>query len=498
MKKICFRLTAAMIIISAVLFFACDNQSSSDENNYSIIDVFANGSENTVTTKLTIIFDREIPDLTADDIKINASIPLIKGILVKTDDNTYDLELVPGRTNTIRIGLDPYRGFTGWSAKTVRVTAGFYFNGTANLTIIGYGLPVNQNTIIIPDNIAGMPVIAIGDNAFQSRQLTDIIISNTIISIGNGAFYNNRLSNLDDIIPNSVKEIGNNAFANNQLTSIKIPVKLESIGNGAFAGNQITELEFFREEEEDEELTPLPITKLTRFSGFNNNALTTVEIPISVKEIGENAFAYNQIENILTWVIRKDINSYATNITAYQDGAFMYNQLKKIRFYEGTAVIGKNAFCNNQIKEVIFEGTITSIGSSAFAYNKIETITIPNEIITINEGTFRDNQLTEVNFSKNVKNINSEAFRNNQLTEINIPDNVTYIGNEAFRNNRLTKITIGKNVILGIASFGDGFEKIYNTKKEAGIYTRENPESVEWTFTVINDDEEEDELDIEP
>jgi len=515
MRMICFKLKAVLIIISTALFFACDNQSSSDESNYNIIEVFANGSGNEATTKLSITFDREIPDLTADDVKINSSFSLIKGILIKTDDNTYDLELIPGRTSTIRIGLDPYRGFTGWSAKTVHVTAGFYFDGTTNLTITGYGLNINQNKIIIPDNIANVPVTAVGDDAFKSRLLSDIIIPDTITSIGNSAFYNNKLTNIDDIIPDSVKKIGNNAFANNQLTSVKISAGVEIIGNDAFAGNRITYLEYFTREMErvvevnDERIVEkflFPVSNLKQFSGFNNNELTIIEIPISVTEIGAYAFAHNQIENITTWVNVSGAEKYRTNIITYNDGAFMYNRLKRVRLFEGTTTIGKDTFSNNQIEEIFFEGEITSIGSGAFAYNKIKKLTIPSEVATINEGTFRDNQLEEIIFSQKIKYIGNEAFRNNQLEEVNIPDNVIHIGNEAFRNNPLIKITIGENVTLGIASFGDGFEKAYdNNKKAAGIYTR-TINSTEWTFEEedIDDNEEpgnseeDDEIDPKP
>ena len=471
MEKNHFKLTA-ILIIAALFFSACAEQKSSEEKEYSITEVIAAGPKTGETTKLIITLNEELPDLCADDIKINKdpSISLIKGVLIKTGIKTYELGLIPGKTDTIKVGLDPYRGFTGWSAKSVRVIAGFHFSGTANLTITGYGLPIHENKIEIPDNIAELPVVAIGDNAFPSKQLKYIIIPETIISIGNSAFYNNKLTDIDDVIPNSVTRIGNNAFANNQLTSITIPAGVESIGNGAFYGNQITRLDYFREEEE---LTSLPITKLTRFSGFNNNALTSIEIPVDVEEIGENAFAYNNINKIKTWIYIIDETNeiYRTNIIAYQDSAFMYNQLKRVRFFEGTTTIGNNAFSNNQIETVTFGSQITTIGKGAFAYNKIKEITIPDGVTVINEGAFRDNQLIKINFSNNIKSIGNEAFRNNQLEEVSIPGSVTNIGNEAFRNNQLTKISIGKNVTFGIASFGNGFEKVYNDhERAAGTY----------------------------
>jgi len=495
MKTVLLRLTT--IIITALFLIACNDSESIEEKNYSIIEVYADGSAEKATTKLFFTFNESIPDLTIEDIKIDVSyqysFPLITGDLKKKSANTYELELTPGGTGSIRVGLNPYRGFTGWSAKTVRVIADFFFDGAEDITIIGYGFPIKENKMIIPDNIIGTPVVAIGNNAFQFRQLTEIFIPNTVKSIGNAAFNSNKLTSLENIIPDSVTRIGSSAFANNQITNIKIPVNIENIGNGAFAGNKINKLEYFKEDKKEEEneedtIPPRPISKLVRFSGFNNNELAHIEIPISVREIGEFAFAYNQIDKIETWVYVMD-DKYLSNITAYQEGAFMYNKLKRVRFFEGTKTIGKDAFSNNQIETVTFGSNITTIESGAFAYNIIKTITIPNEVIAINEGTFRDNQLTEIIFSNNVKNIGNEAFRNNQLEEVNIPGNVTQIGNEAFRNNPLVKITIGKNVTLGLAAFGDGFESAYNIRyeKAAGTYIRDIAAN-EWTLKEEEDD----------
>ena len=114
----------------------------------------------------------------------------------------------------------------------------FVFDKTTG-TITGYiGLP---KTIVIPFEIGGVKVTAIGNNAFQSKLLTSVILPNTIKSIGNYAFASNRMIIL--IIPNSVETIGTSAFQNiTTLSSITLGNNVTSIGGFAFDTGNLTSL----------------------------------------------------------------------------------------------------------------------------------------------------------------------------------------------------------------------------------------------------------------
>lgn len=116
--------------------------------------------------------------------------------------------------------------------------------------------------VVIPDTYLALPVISIGNSAFENREsLMSVTIPSSVTSIGSSAFYdcsslttvtfgeNSQLtsigyrafygcSSLTSIfIPDSVTTIGNFAFYNcDSLTSITIPDSVTTIGISAFFG----------------------------------------------------------------------------------------------------------------------------------------------------------------------------------------------------------------------------------------------------------------------
>ncbi|NME72048.1 InlB B-repeat-containing protein [Flammeovirga aprica] len=85
--------------------------------------------------------------------------------------------------------------------------------------IKGYNGP--SGAVEIPSSIDGMPVISIGENAFNNLEITNVTLPATLTTIKDGAFYGNQLTAVE--IPSSVQFIGEGAFAGNLLTSIELP-----------------------------------------------------------------------------------------------------------------------------------------------------------------------------------------------------------------------------------------------------------------------------------
>jgi len=106
-----------------------------------------------------------------------------------------------------------------------------------------------EKDVVIPEYLDSKKVTEIGAGAFQGKNLTSIIIPDSILIIQSNAFSDNQLKSL--IIPNRVMTVGSNAFSDNQLSSVTI-------------SNSILFLDF---------------------SIFNNNQLTSVTIPENVREL---------------------------------------------------------------------------------------------------------------------------------------------------------------------------------------------------------------------
>jgi len=305
-----------IILCAAAFIAACEkagimSTDNSVGNNYVIDSIYANGSEGGAgTTALTITVNDDRLVLTADDIIINAVFPLIKGGINKTDTaKTYELSITPGGTGIIRVGLDPYRGFTGWDAKTAVVYAEWFFSGTSELTITGCSLPAFPSDKI-PLEIAGLPVIAIGNMAFYGEGLTKVIIDN---------------------IENGIKVIGDGAFAVNQLTEIVIPESVTTIGSGAFESNKLSHV-----------IIPKNVTVI-RDSTFADNLLKYIVISENVTYIGDEAFAFNE----LTYVV------IPKSVVFIGNGAFTDNRLKNIKIPDSVKIIQNHAFIDNPLKSIV-------------------------------------------------------------------------------------------------------------------------------------------------
>jgi hypothetical protein len=472
------------VALSAAIFFiACEEEKIAVGDGYGIVSVSVCGDDgkptDIPTTKLFITVSDDRFVLTAEDIKINAkdfSFYVIKGEFNKTGATTYELAIRPGDTGDkgkiIQIGLDPYRGFSEWNAKTVTVYGDWYFTGTENLTITGYNKSViDPLEDQIPPEILGKPVTAIGTGVFYEKGLISIIeIPDSVKSIGDRTFAYNQLEEL--YIPESIISIGINAFAYNQLTSVIIPDSVTTIGSGAFDYNRLTVVSI-----------PKDVTNIRSFT-FAHNLLTEIEIKGDVISIGEDAFANNQLTEV----------AIPDNIVSIGNGAFGNNKLKEIDFTGKEKLVYLSGFDNNELTEIEIPNTVTAIGSGAFAYNQLIKVEIPDTVVTIGNGAFAYNQLTEIDIPDNVTTIESNAFLHNKLTEVNIsgkvteikyrtfannelseitiPDSVENIGVQAFIDNLLTSITIGANVTLGSSAFGNGFENsYYSNDRKKGTYT---------------------------
>jgi len=192
----------------------------------------------------------------------------------------------------------------------------------------------NQLTglLTIPDNI-----VRIGDSAFsndkkQGAGLTALHLGTGVQYIGNQAFTDNALTNLE--IPDTTDKVsvGDEAFSGNQLRTLKLGKNVSAIGNSAFADNQLTE---------------------------------TLSVPDAVEKIGNRAFIGNQLTGL----------NLGSQITAIGDFAFANNQLGgTLILPEKVSLVGESAFENNLLTGLQLVNKEASLGANAFAQNALEKI----------------------------------------------------------------------------------------------------------------------------
>src|SRR5690348_632601 len=88
------------------------------------------------------------------------------------------------------------------AARPIQAQFRYRTNNNNSITITGY--TGSNGVVTIPDTINGLPVVNIGDNAFQyAYVLTNVTVSSGVTNLGNFSFYN--CTNLTGItLPNTL------------------------------------------------------------------------------------------------------------------------------------------------------------------------------------------------------------------------------------------------------------------------------------------------------
>lgn len=158
-----------------------------------------------------------------------------------------------------------------------------------------------KNTIIIPEEIEGYPVISIGKAVFEKMPLTHIILPKSLRAIYDDAFNGCRLLKQIELpenlvylgescfygcgiesitIPCSTKELPNFSFAHcDQLKSVNLNEGLKTIGNNAFLNCPISHIKL-----------PETIEEL-RGNCLSNTRLSYLVFPKGTKSVHPVAFA---------------------------------------------------------------------------------------------------------------------------------------------------------------------------------------------------------------
>lgn len=328
---------------------------------------------------------------------------------------------------------------------------------TGGVKITGYtGTATNLE---IPSTIDGAAVKEIGNRAFafvsshMKNKLTSVTIPDTVVRIGNSAFYNHNLTSIT--IPKNVSEIGSYAFGWNTDLE-RVTFKGSSINISSESLNQLNE-EFMGwytdaslDSKWDETSVPtgkelyakrLPArpTDVTgkagggkaiisftgpTHSGSNavseytvkvydgNTELTDLETkgeaaPITVTGLTNKMYKFT--------VSAKNKAGYGGESGPVWVTPILYDTIDNGNGVTITKYYGDETTL--QIPSIINYKTVTAIGEGAFSNHRLKSVQIPKSVSTIAENAFSGNQIEQITFDGNPITIDNTAFATNDFPE---------------------------------------------------------------------------------
>ena len=351
----------------------------------------------------------------------------------------------------------------------------------------------NAKAIIIPNKAK-----TIDDFAFSGKSFTHVFVSDSVKSIGKGAFR--RCNNLTSIsLPEDLRSFGAWAFANGGLTSVSIPGNVKSIAENAFCEcRQLTSVTITDGVTDIGEgafwdcssLTsvdlPNSLVSISRGAFYGCSSLPSVTIPSSVTTIGIGAFA--DCSSLTKITIPSSVKSIGNDV---------FSGCDKLTVYCPSGSYAEKYCKDNSVKCVVDDAapkvrpTSTSTSSAAkkqstntttpakrnaarvpdpsikwttptkdelfildsgvtLRYEGIDkAVIVPKGVETIGGFAFHSNAtLTHVFLPEGVKRINSSAFKGcTNLKSVSLPNSLTTIEDNAFSNcESLSSITIPDSV----------------------------------------------------
>ena len=320
----------------------------------------------------------------------------------------------------------------------------------------------NASALMIPSELDGYTVVAIGDKAFQgNKNIRSVIIPDTVTKIGARAFAD--CTNLGNVILSSnLEEMGSKAFARCELlTDIEIPKSLtichvdgdgyEGDLEGAYTGPfyECSGLEVIRFESGTNKIAkrlfagctglkeisiPNIVTVIGEkaFEGCTN--LKEIEIPDSVTEIEWCAFS--RCRNMETAIIGDGVTQISADAFANCD------KLSNVRLSKNLVEMGNKAFARcESLKEIEIPKSLTTCHVDGDGYE--------GDLEGAYTGPFYEcSGLEVIRFESGTNKIAKRLFAGcTGLKEITIPDIATVIGEKAFeRCTNLKKIEIPESV----------------------------------------------------
>ena len=290
-------------------------------------------------------------------------------------------------------------------------------------------------TLEIPSGIT-----SIGDGVFlSSNNLTNLTLSSKITSAGKYAF--NNCSNLKDIRyyiyddlatyiqkghPAFYVNCGIKYYWNNQeITTLEIPTSVTSIGNHAFYGcNGLTSVEF-----------PSNLSSIGDWAFSNCSGLTSVDLPSSITKMGECVFHIcSNLANV----------TLSSNITSIGSSAFSgCKSLKNLTISKDVTSI-KDIRFNNDYEDLELESVYVAWQNPIEAGSFFNRIKISNCTLYVPQGT--KEAYANADVWKDFGNI--IEYDATGIDKVTNRSDVKEISRYSLNGQRVTSPTKGVNIVV--------------------------------------------------
>ena len=301
---------------------------------------------------------------------------------------------------TITASVEGADGKTRSATMTVKVRPANYDEfviDEATGTLMGYA--GNSSYVEVPNNVK-----RINDQAFMSTPVQEVVVPQSVETIGYQAFAN--CSKLQTVTfkdtadnPSHLREVGEQAFYYTlKLDTVKLPQSVTKLGTGVFSTSTVHVVDFGG-------ATVIPDSAL-----MSSAQVYDVTMSDKVTEIGNSAFASCQslgefkLSNVDESAERTATHGLPSSLKTIGAGAF-----------SGAAISGN----------LVLPAGVTSIGSEAFALTGLTGIQLPEGVRHLGAGFLGATGITELTVPESVDDVERGVFSSmGSLAKINLPSNI--------------------------------------------------------------------------
>lgn len=305
--------------------------------------------------------------------------------------------------------------------------------------------------ITIPPSVSRRGIVykvtSVGKAAFsECKDLEKVIIGEGISSIGDYAFLN-CMALEEVVIPESVRKIGESAFCKSGLPLIRIPLTVLEIGSNAFSGCEHLAKVFYDGDPDNPTDWNIP-------SGLFENCKSLVSLSLEDRRVtGVGDHAFHACRQLLYFpykyckVIGNYAFAYCDKLSDTQDG---------ILYFDAIETIGEHAFSGClSIQEVLVSSeNLSSVGSYAFGgCSSLIRVVLPKGVSALPGDAFYVTPLQELycstySYSISLQQCKPTVFCYESLSNLKDPGedqpteicHLTY--DKSIRNSKATRLKV--------------------------------------------------------